>query len=175
MLKKLSLALLMVATVATVSKAQSATQQLQLLVNGVNEISVVNNNVPLDSNLQTQPLGDFVVRSNNKAGYTVRVSSVNGSKLVNNTNDASIDYVLTSGAAQSVGQQGDGVVVSSVQLPQTPNSELFYTSLDFFAQNCVTNDGCRNGVTLTFVDGVPVDLVPADTYTDTITYTLVAL
>lgn len=152
----------------------SADQTIRVVIPGVLTISLTEPLVTGDPNSNEILAGDFVVRSNQRNGYEVRVSSGNGSELVGSDGTFSLPYTLSVGAQQTfAGPQGSGTSGSNLTLPVTLPGVLVHTSVNFSSQNCAPITGCRNGITLN-LSQVPAEALPPDTYTDVITYTLTA-
>lgn len=153
---------------------QTAVQTITVTVPGLLTIELTEPAPNLDPLNSTALVGDFIIRSNQRNGYSVSLSSANSSRLENADKSFGIAYTLSVGAQQTFdGPQGQGTSGTTLTLPNTLPGIVAHTSVDFATQKCASQVGCRNGVELT-LEGVPSELVPPDTYVDTITYTLSA-
>lgn len=108
-------------------------------------------------------IGPVNVRSNQKDGYEVKVYSANGGQLQNSDNSFNFDYTLT--ATSGAGTKNSGVDPGT----DSGTAEILYSSLTFQNEKCSSSAGCDIGVNLNYNAGL-LDILPIDTYTDTITY-----
>ncbi|GEM_PF-6436963 len=161
---------------ASVSNAQTTDNQIinvnltgLLQITAPNDVTIIiDPNAIIPGNL-TQDIGNVNVRSNQKNGYRISVSSAQNSELRDGAGSI-LPYTLSANLIS-----GDPAIgtPSNIVAPDA-DGELFYTSKDFQNEKCAQQVGCNVNVDININTTNILDLPGGITLTDTITYTVLA-
>jgi hypothetical protein len=150
-------------------------------MNGLLTIEVEDPTVDINFDLSTSSpkisydLGDIVIRSNQRSGYIIEVSSNNAGELTNTSGDV-LPYTLDANKTldTSVGTVGEGTYSTAVEPAMSSPGNEIYSSPTFSAQKCSAQAGCEINVDINFTQ-TDIEALPGGaTVTDTITYTVSA-
>lgn len=132
-----------------------------------------------DAPTSSTGVGNVNLRSNQKDGFNIKVSSDNGGLLESTDvdNTATIGYTIsgidgTGGSGLNL-TSSNGAFTTGVTPDDTAPGNAIFTSNAFSNTKCVSAAGCNLGIALTISSTDLLD-APADTYTDTVTYTIAA-